>query len=94
MPSNFLIPDTFPYSPVIAPTQTYALILVDRNKDNIPRTCEMQNGEEHTKEKIHTTQKIYVVHNLGYIHRIVEIFHYKIERLQRWHEKHSHKPKP
>ena len=26
-------------------------------KNNIPRTCEMQNGEEHTKEKIHTTQK-------------------------------------
>ena len=28
-----------------------------RNKNNIPRTCEMQNGEEHTKEKIHTAQK-------------------------------------
>ena len=28
-----------------------------RNKNNNPRTCEMQNGEEHTKEKIHTTQK-------------------------------------
>uniref|UniRef100_A0A2N9HT54 Bulb-type lectin domain-containing protein n=1 Tax=Fagus sylvatica TaxID=28930 RepID=A0A2N9HT54_FAGSY len=29
-----------------------------RNKNNIPRTCEMQNGEEHAKEKIHTTQNL------------------------------------
>ncbi len=29
-----------------------------RNKTNIPRTCEMQNGEEHAKEKIHTTQNL------------------------------------
>jgi hypothetical protein len=29
-----------------------------RNKNNIPRICEMQNGEEHTKEKIHTTQNL------------------------------------
>ena len=25
--------------------------IVVRNKDNILRTCEMQNGEEHTREK-------------------------------------------
>jgi hypothetical protein len=29
-----------------------------RNKNNIPRICEMQIGEEHTKEKIHTTQNL------------------------------------
>ena len=32
------------------------------NKNNIPRTCEMQNGEEHVKEKF-TRHKIYVVHH-------------------------------
>jgi hypothetical protein len=31
-----------------------------RNKNNIPRTCEMQNGEEHAKEKKFTRHKIYV----------------------------------
>jgi hypothetical protein len=64
-----------------------------RNKNNIPRTCEMQNGEEHTKEKF-TRHKIYVVHHLGYVHRVAAIFHYKIGRLQRWHENTLTNPNP
>jgi hypothetical protein len=27
-----------------------------RNKNNIPRICEMQNGEEHTKKNSHDTK--------------------------------------
>ena len=63
-------------------------------KNNIPRTCEMQNGEEHTKEKFTRHKKFTWFTTKGYVHRVAAIFHYKIGRLQRWHENTLTNPNP
>jgi hypothetical protein len=50
--------------------------------------------EKNTQKKKFTRHKIYVVHHLGYVHRVAAIFHYKIGRLQRWHENTLTNPNP